>query len=369
MEKESFKKVGRGSGNGAQLSFTQLAGLQAAQGGAGPPSAASDRPAAAAPAENGKILYQKACAYLEDVFRAVRSRQRPDLEPGLEIVTQMARVPSGEDVLFSLALHLDEPQRYAVLHSVNVAVYAVRIAKQLGFEPERQIQIGMAGLLHDVGMAAVPDGIVYKKSDLNAQELAVLKDRPNQACRILQDCGPEHAYLAECAAQISERIDGSGYPQALKADEIHEYAQVLGLLDLYEALVHTRPGRERFSFFEAVKYIFKSCKNQFSRRHMKALLGLFTVFPINSYVLLNSEAVGRVIETYPDQPMRPRLKILLDSQRRKVLTERIVSLPAAPLLNIVACISEKDIRELMRNGPALTAPLPENSPVDFEPVV
>jgi HD-GYP domain-containing protein (c-di-GMP phosphodiesterase class II) len=366
MDDQSVGDSDRRPVNGGRRSFTRLA---AAQGADTDPAEPNPRPLAAAAPESGKVLYQNACLYLEQVFRAVRSQQRFDLEPGLRIVEQMIHVPPAQDLLFSLSLHLDDPMKYAAFHSVNVAVYAARIAKHLGFEPRRQVEIGLAGLMHDVGMALVPEAIIYKRSPLDAQDLKVLKNRPNLAEKILQGFGLDFAYLAECAAQVSERIDGSGYPRGLKSDEIHEYAQVLGLLDLYEALVHSRPNRDRFSFFEAVKYIFKSSKNQFQRRHMKALLGLFTVFPIHSYVLLNSEAVGKVIETYPDQPMRPKLKILFDSQRRNVLTTRIVSLQSASLLNVVACITEKEIRELKRGGAAAPSPVPENCPVDLEPVL
>jgi hypothetical protein len=66
---------------------------------------------------------------------------------------------------------------------------------------------------------------------------------------------------------------------------------------------------------------------------------------------LNSNAIGKVIETYPDQPMRPKLKIVYDSQKRKVLTERIVVLPDNPLLNIVDSVSESEIQELSQAQP------------------
>jgi HD domain len=167
--------------------------------------------------------------------------------------------------------------------------------------------------------------------------------------------GPLGAAMAETASQIYERSDGSGYPRGLSGDEIHEFAKILGLLDLYEALVHSRPSRERLSFLEAVKYIFKSCKTQFERHYIKSLLRVFTVFPLHSCVELNSGAFGQVIETHPDQPMRPKLKVLMDSQRRKVLAERIIDLPEEPLLNVVRSVSEKEAHELLQGTAGVTA--------------
>lgn len=338
-----------------KLSFAKLASTQSAR------TVRPSRPVAAAPAAASRneaarrLLYPKACDFLAQVFQMVRDRKAFSLEPGAAIVREMADGATASDELFIAALHLDDRSRFAIHHSVNVAVYAVHMARDLGFDPERQVQIGLAGLLHDVGMALIPENVIHKRGPLSAEELNVLKERPNLALKILQHFGPEGATIAETAGQVYERLDGSGYPRGLPSGEIHEFAKIIGLLDLYEALVHSRPNRERLSFFEAVKYIFKSCKTQFQRRYMRSLLRVFTVFPIDSYVQLNSAAVGKVVETVPDQPMRPRLHILFDSQRRQVLAERSIALTEAPLLNIVRSVSEKELRELQQGVAAARA--------------
>jgi HD-GYP domain-containing protein (c-di-GMP phosphodiesterase class II) len=329
---------------GLKLSFSKLATLQPARTPVGSRTAA----AAAAQAANLEELYARACGYLSQVFEMVRRRQPFSLKTGTAIISEMGSASGGSDGLFITALHRDEPEKFAIHHSVNVAVYALHVARDLGFDPEQQVQIGLAGLLHDVGMALVPESTIYKPGPLSETELQTLKKRPILAFQILQNLGDHGAAIAETAGQICERIDGSGYPHGLTGGEIHEFAKLLGLLDLYEALVHSRPNRERLSFFEAAKYIFKSCKTQFERHYVKALLRVFTVFPLHSCVELNSGAFGRVIETHADQPMRPTLKVLMDSQRRKVLVERLIDLPAESLLHIVRSVSEKEINELLQ---------------------
>jgi hypothetical protein len=102
---------------------------------------------------------------------------------------------------------------------------------------------------------------------------------------------------------------------------------------------------------------------------MKSLLRVFTVFPVHSYVQLNSEAIGRVVETHPDQPMRPKLQILFDSQRRKTLAERTVALAEEPLLNIVRCVPEAEITDLLRGGAAAAQPPEDNCDTVQEPIL
>jgi len=298
------------------------------------------------PSQNRKVLYEKASLYLNHVLQAIRDRKSFPLEPGFKILERMAEVDHPLDALFIMAIHLDDRFKYVIHHSVNVAIYAFKLARDLGYDKHKILEIGMAALLHDVGMAVIPEKILYKQEELSPEEENILRERPTYSYKILRSFGDQFAYLAECAAQVYERIDGSGYPRGLKGEEIHEYAQIIGLLDMYEALIHSRPQREKLTHFSAVKEIINTCKTRFQRGHLKSLLSIFTAFPIYSYVRLNSNAIGKVIETYPDQPMRPKLKIVYDSQKRKVLTERIVVLPENPLLNIVDSVPDSEIFQL-----------------------
>jgi HD-GYP domain-containing protein (c-di-GMP phosphodiesterase class II) len=247
-----------------------------------------------------------------------------------------------------MALHVNDRFKFVLHHGVNVAVYAIKLAKYLDFSLEKQIELGLAGLLHDVGTAAIPDQVLYKQKKLSEKEISLFRERPNHSAKILKAFGYDFAYLAECAVQVHERIDGSGYPRGVHGDEINDYAKIIGLLDVWEALIHSRPQRDRLEPFTAVKEIINTYKDRFEHKYLKALLNTFTVFPLYSHVRLNSDAIGKVIETYPDQPMRPKVRILYDSQKQKVLTDRIVALPDDPLLHIVDSVTDEEIRQLSK---------------------
>jgi len=330
-----------------KLSFRKLAANQGRQALSGELVLKAE-PKANPNLNNRKGLYDKSSIYLNQVLGAVKNRKSFALEPGFQIIKRMAEGVHSQDQLFIMAIHLDDRFKYVIHHSINVAIYALRMADDLGLDQTSKIELSMAALVHDIGMAVIPDKILYKQEALSRQEIDILRNRPNYSFKILRSFGDGFAYLAETAAQVYERIDGSGYPRGLKGDEIHEYAQIIGLLDMYEALVHSRPQRDKVTHFTAVKEVINTCKHRFRRNHLKSLLSIFTVFPIHSYVRLNSNAIGRVIETYADQPMRPRLQILYDSQSRKVLTERIVDLPDNPLLNIVDSVPDSEIKELSK---------------------
>ena len=348
LTSETQNKSSPKSNQDLKLSFRKLAAKRDSH-------AITDSPAVKTKSNNNgnnrKGLYDKACIYLNHVLDAVKNRKSFALDPGFQILQKMAEVDHPRDELFIMAIHLDDRFKYVIHHSVNVAIYALKMAEDLGFSKKQKLEVAMAALLHDIGMAVIPDKILYKQEKLSQQEVEILRERPNYSYKILRSFGDGFAYLAESAAQVYERVDGSGYPRAIRGDEIHEYAQIIGLLDMYEALIHSRPQREKLTHFTAVKEIINTCKNRFQRKHLKLLLSIFTAFPIHSFVRLNSNAIGRVIETYPDQPMRPKLQIVFDSQKRKVLTKRIIALPDNPLLNIVDSVPEGEIQELSQTQP------------------
>lgn len=339
IEKSALPTKTRLANKKAKLSFVNIAKDQARQGNIG---------AHSVPDRSRKILYEEAAAYLRELLNSLRQHKSFELKRGFEIIQKVVAVDHPQDPLFILALHRDNLDQFVIHHPVNVSVFAIKMAAHLGFEKSKQIEIGMAGLLHDVGMAVIPDEILFKSEKLTEAEKKLFRQRPDFSHEILQTFGNKYAYLAECALQVYERIDGTGYPRGLKADEMHEYAQIIGLLDMYESIIHSRPQREKATPFAAVKEIISTGKNQFQQTYLKAHLSIFTAFPIHSYVRLNSDAIGKVIETYSDQPLRPKIQILCDSQKRKVLTEKIISLPEDPLLHIIDSVSENEIRHLAK---------------------
>ncbi len=197
-----------------KLSFSKLA---AARG----KLAAASRPTVTAPPQptsnnhNRKDLYGKASVYLNQVLSAVKNRRSFALEPGFRILQKMAAGTHPGDELFIMAIHLDDRFKYVIHHSINVAIYSLKMADDLGFDHSRKLELSMAALLHDIGMAVIPDKILYKQDELSPQEINILRERPNYSYKILRSFGDGFAYLAESAAQVYERIDGSGYPRGV----------------------------------------------------------------------------------------------------------------------------------------------------------
>lgn len=146
-------------------------------------------------------------------------------------------------VVHSLADAIDAKDAYTKGHSGRVADYSREIAKRFGYSAERQEEIYMMGLLHDVGKIGVPDEVINKPGKLTDEEFAKIKTHPGRGARILENI-KEMPKLATGARWHHERYDGRGYPDGLSGENIPEEARIIAVADAYDAMTSHRSYRD-----------------------------------------------------------------------------------------------------------------------------
>jgi HD-GYP domain-containing protein (c-di-GMP phosphodiesterase class II) len=209
----------------------------------------------------------------------------------------------------------------------------------MGLPRENLVELGLAGLLHDIGKLRVSEEILFKRETLSDEERGAVRTYPYESHAILNPLGGNYGYLAECALHVMEKLDGSGYPQGLQGNAIHPYAQIMGLVDIYEAMTHSRPYRPKMLHFHALKEMLRVYKRAFHRDIFKALMSTFAFFPLATYVKLNSGAVGKVVQTDPEHPFRPKVAVVVDGQNRRVLLPRVLDLREQHVLYVVEAVA------------------------------
>ena len=230
-----------------------------------------------------------------------------------------------------------------VPHCIDVTIISLKIGAALGYDDKRLADLAMIAFLHDVGMYRIPQNILNKKGELTEAELKIIQRHPEIGAGILSKLGDEYKWMADVALQVHERADGSGYPQGLREGEIHDYAYIIGLVDMYSAMIKDRPYRERIEQNKVMRSIIDTSKAKFPAKIIKAFLNEISFFPLNTYVRLNDRSVGRVVSTNPKFPLKPTVEILRDSLGNKLEDARTVDLSGEPLLYITGSVDEKDV--------------------------
>jgi putative two-component system response regulator len=149
-------------------------------------------------------------------------------------------------VLFSLALSIEAKDPYTEGHCDRLSKYSVALAERLGLPADLQVVLRRAGIVHDIGKVAVPDQILLKPGPLTANEWKVMEQHPLVGERI---CAPLKSFrhVLPVIRHHHEKLDGSGYPDGLKGEQIPLTARILQTVDIYDALTTLRPYRKALS--------------------------------------------------------------------------------------------------------------------------
>ncbi len=322
-----------------------------------PPTPAASGEAGGGPAS---LQYQAARREVARALEMASAGKPFDGEPLQRVAMGLVEATAAGDGLLVQALedgetHLDLPR-----HLLNVAILAVKIGQGIGYGEAELARLALAAALHDVGMTSIPRPILEKPGALSPEELALIRQHPEQGFRMLQVLGPPFEWVATVALQHHEREDGSGYPQGLTGEQIHEYAKIVGLADVYESLSHTRlcHGRGRpFDVVERIREIVRRNRHTFPPRMLKGLLEGVSPFPVGSLVRLNSLEIARVVANNPASPLRPVVEVITGPKGERLAAARRVDLAQNALLYIMdAASGEADSR-----GPSHALPAEDAS--------
>ena len=150
---------------------------------------------------------------------------------------------SAESVILSLALTVEARDPYTRGHCQRLAAYSLLIGERIGASDEQLSALHRGGYLHDVGKIGVPDAVLFKPSGLTPDEYEVLKRHTVIGDRL---CGDLRALslVRPIVRHHHERLDGSGYPDGLKGDAVPLLAQIISIVDEYDAITTSRPYRQ-----------------------------------------------------------------------------------------------------------------------------
>jgi putative two-component system response regulator len=157
---------------------------------------------------------------------------------------------NAETVLFSLALSIEAKDPYTEGHCDRLSKYSVALAEKLGLPEELRVALRRGGLVHDIGKLAVPESILLKPGPLTPQERKIMEQHTIAGERI---CAPLRSFrhVLPIIRHHHEKLDGSGYPDGLKGEQIPLTARILQITDIYDSLSTDRPYRKALSSEEA----------------------------------------------------------------------------------------------------------------------
>ncbi len=227
----------------------------------------------------------------------------------------LAQVEVDSSLLLNLT-HLKRYDNYLFSHSVNVAILSILTGEVLGYTREELNRLGVAALLHDIGMMSIKPEIWQKQGSLLPEELEEIKKHPLYGEEILKAGNFPEEILA-VVREHHERCDGSSYPYGKQGKEISFKARILGVTDVYDACISFRPHREQMTPQQALEQLLAE-KEKYDPVVLNAFVSVMAIYPTGSLVQLNTGEVAKVIKVRKNNPFRPELRIYYDREGRRL---------------------------------------------------
>jgi HD-GYP domain-containing protein (c-di-GMP phosphodiesterase class II) len=226
-----------------------------------------------------------------------------------EITMSVSRNPSA---LISIA-RLKTKDDYTYMHSVAVCALMVALAQQLKLSEEETRQAGLGGLLHDMGKALIPNEILNKPGKLTDEEFYTVKTHPIKGYELLLEGGNVGKIPLDICLHHHEKVDGRGYPNNLKGEEISLYARMGAVCDVYDAITSNRPYKNGWDPAESISKMAEWCNGHFDERIFQAFVRSIGIYPIGSLVRLESGRLGIVTDVNPASLLKPKLKLFFST--------------------------------------------------------
>lgn len=221
------------------------------------------------------------------------------------------------DALVSL-LRNKRRNEYSYLHSLSVAALCISFAQSMDFDAEQTRELGIGGLLHDIGEVKIPSRILNKPGPLTEDEFEIMKLHVARGIEIVKQTARLSAASTSVIAQHHERLDGTGYPKGLLGEEIGLFGQISTIADIYDALTSTRCYSVPLPPTGALRKLYEWSDSYLNRYLVEKFIAHIGVYPIGSLVRLRSGEVGVVLRHGENSLLRPTIRIIFDRYNRRV---------------------------------------------------
>ncbi len=209
-------------------------------------------------------------------------------------------------------------------HSLNVAALSIVMAKAMGLSTREMEDVGVCGMLHDVGKTSISSELLLKDGPLDEAEMEEMRKHTRYGRDILISTKSVMSGAADVAHSHHERVDGTGYPRKLEAESIPLFAKIVAIAEAYDVITTNQPYRTARSPSEALQELYAQRGTQFDEELVISFIDAVGIFPPGSIVEMLNGEIGIVLSNTSDK-LRPRIILILDELKEPV-PQRIVDL-------------------------------------------
>jgi HD-GYP domain-containing protein (c-di-GMP phosphodiesterase class II) len=244
-----------------------------------------------------------------------------------EVVSSIIRNPSA----LSLLVQLERSDDYTYGRALSTSVWCAQFGRRLGLEHEGISELGLGGMLLDIGKVKLPGALLNKKGTINADEISLLHRHVDFSVRILAKTQALPVGVLRMVATHHERADGSGYPEGLKNGEIPIFGRIAGIVDNYDAMTAKRPYTDIvLTPHDAIVELYNSRGVLFQPELIEQFIQTVGLYPAGSLIEFETGEVGVVIAVNEMKRLHPTVMLILGRDKRPLAQFTTIDLALRP---------------------------------------
>ena len=247
------------------------------------------------------------------------------------IVSQLVDTLTTESKALVHIADLKSYDEYTFHHSLSVSVLSIAIGQQMSLSNDDLRILGRAAIMHDIGKMLVPVELINKPSRLSNEEFLIVKQHPERGYDYLVKGNIGDDAMRMATRHHHEKMDGSGYPDRLKEDELKLISRIVSVADVYDAVTSYRPYRTPMPPSQAIELVMSEVGTSFDYDIVKAFVEKLELYPINTCVELSDKRCGIVVDN--SCSMRPILRMLDNGEMIDLMDIKNLSLIITRVFN------------------------------------
>ncbi len=257
-----------------------------------------------------KKIVNQANVVMKQIMTDIRLGKQVEIEALEPMADKMiASIERNKDTLISLA-RMKTKDDYTFMHSVSVSGLMIAFARSNGMDEASIREVAVGGLLHDIGKMITPNEILNKPGKLTDDEFVIMRNHVIESRSLLQDRTDLTQNIQDVIYQHHEKIDGSGYPLKLKAEQISTVGKMSAIVDIYDALTSIRVYKTAWEPSVTLKKMMQWTDNHLDKEQMVRFIRCLGIYPVGTLVEMDSGRIGIVLDQHEGNLIRPKVKFI-----------------------------------------------------------
>ncbi len=257
---------------------------------------------------NFEEVYHDSMKASQGLIEDVRFSRSLNLEPIKISAFEISEVLKSKINFFHLLNNIQDKYPYMYSHPVNVACISYIIGKWINLNSTDLYLLICTGLLHDIGKAKIKDSLLNKSTALTESEHEIMRSHPGLGYHLLEKYDNLEPAILDGVLSHHERHDGSGYPSALKGNDISLFGRIIAVADIFDAMTATKSYHAKASPFKAIEEIQNCGFGALDPYICQAFMNNITNYYYGCFVRLNNEQIGKIVYINPEEKTKPLIR-------------------------------------------------------------